>query len=237
MEENRKGPGVFYAVVGVATLVVAIIGATFAYFSASANVSGNDKITGGTQDISNALTAEVTAIYDGSEAAAGAGLVPSDITNTTNTINAAVAAKCVSNGYAGCHLYQIHVKSTTTLDAVVLNLASMEFTGTVPQDTKSWKWVVYEAAAGAASEETTYTMAGNSIAYSNDSFATTNASIRTDGMTANTDYYYYLMVYIVNDTTASQNAAGDAKNVLGTYKGTISLAGGTGGKVSATFVG
>ena len=29
--ENRKGPGVFYAVVGVATLVVAIIGATFAY--------------------------------------------------------------------------------------------------------------------------------------------------------------------------------------------------------------
>ena len=31
--ENRKGPGVFYAVIGVATLVVAIIGATFAYFS------------------------------------------------------------------------------------------------------------------------------------------------------------------------------------------------------------
>ena len=235
MEENRKGPGVFYAVVGVATLVVAIIGATFAYFSASANVSGNDKITGGTQDISNALTAEVTAIYDGSEAAAGAGLVPSDITNTTNTINAAVAAKCVSNGYAGCHLYQIHVKSTTTLDAVVLNLASMTFTKE-PTDKASWKWVVYEAVTGAASAPTTYTMAGNSIVDSGDSFATTNASIRTDGMTAGTDYYYYLMVYIVNDTQASQNA-GDAKSVLGTYKGTISLAGGTAGKVSATFVG
>ena len=36
-ENNRKGPGVFYAVVGVATLVVAIIGATFAYFSAQAS--------------------------------------------------------------------------------------------------------------------------------------------------------------------------------------------------------
>ena len=35
MDENRKGPGIFYAVVGVATLVVAIIGATFAFFSAS----------------------------------------------------------------------------------------------------------------------------------------------------------------------------------------------------------
>ena len=235
MEENRKGPGVFYAVVGVATLVVAIIGATFAYFSASANVSGNDKITGGTQDISNALTAEVTAIYDGSAAAAGAGLVPSDITNTADTINAAVAAKCVSNGYAGCHLYQIHVKSTTTLNAVELNLASMTFTKE-PTDKASWKGVVYQAVDGAASAQTTYTMAGNSIVDSGDSFATTNASIRTAGMTANTDYYYYLMVYIVNDTEASQNA-GDAKSVLGTYKGTISLAGGTGGKVSATFVG
>ena len=35
MENN--GRGVFYGVIGVATLIVAIIGATFAYFSASAN--------------------------------------------------------------------------------------------------------------------------------------------------------------------------------------------------------
>lgn len=233
-ENNRKGTGVFYAVVGVATLVVAIIGATFAYFSASANVSG-DEITGGTQDISNALTAEVDAIYDGSEAAAGAGLVPSDITNSATAINAAVGAKCVSKGYAGCHLYQIHVKSTTTLDAVELNLASMEFTKS-PQDATSWKWVVYEAATGAASDVATYTMTGNSIVDSGTSFATTNASIRRTGMQANTDYYYYLMVYIVNDEANPQNK-GDAKDVQGTYKGTISLAGGAGGKVSATFLG
>lgn len=35
--ENRKGSGIFLGVIGVATLVVAIIGATFAYFSATAN--------------------------------------------------------------------------------------------------------------------------------------------------------------------------------------------------------
>ena len=46
MEENRKGPGVFYAVVGVATLVVAIIGATFASFSASTTI--NTDVTGST---------------------------------------------------------------------------------------------------------------------------------------------------------------------------------------------
>ena len=33
MENN--GRGIFYGVIGVATLIVAIIGATFAYFSAS----------------------------------------------------------------------------------------------------------------------------------------------------------------------------------------------------------
>lgn len=232
-ENNRKGPGIFYAVVGVATLVVAIIGATFAYFSASANVTGDD-ITGGTQDISGALTAEVDVIYDGTGADAGKGLVPSDITNSATNINAAVNAKCINKGYTGCHLYQIHVKSTTTLDAVELNLASMEFTGTTPTNTDDWKWVVYEAATGAASDATTYTMAGNSVVDSGLSFATTNASIRQAGMTANTDYYYYLMVYIVNDEENSQNQ-GD-KSVLGSYKGTISLAGGAGGKVSASFM-
>ena len=42
--ENRKGNEIFLGVVGVATLLVAIIGATFAYFSASAQ-SGNEAIT------------------------------------------------------------------------------------------------------------------------------------------------------------------------------------------------
>ena len=35
MENNNNGRGIFYGVIGVATLVVAIIGATFAYFSAT----------------------------------------------------------------------------------------------------------------------------------------------------------------------------------------------------------
>ena len=42
MENNNNGRGIFYGVIGVATLVVAIIGATFAYFSAS--VGKNDAI-------------------------------------------------------------------------------------------------------------------------------------------------------------------------------------------------
>jgi len=52
MENNSKGNGIFLGVLGVATLVVAIIGATFAYFSASAT-SGEDAIQ--TQSTSVAL--------------------------------------------------------------------------------------------------------------------------------------------------------------------------------------
>lgn len=60
MEENRKGPGIFYAVVGVATLVVAIIGATFAFFSASQT---NSDITGTTAE-AGGLTIEAKLITD-----------------------------------------------------------------------------------------------------------------------------------------------------------------------------
>lgn len=60
MDENRKGPGIFYAVVGVATLVVAIIGATFAFFSASQT---NSDITGTTAE-AGGLTIEAKLITD-----------------------------------------------------------------------------------------------------------------------------------------------------------------------------
>ena len=39
--ENKQGSGIFLGVIGVATLVVAIIGATFAYFSATAGSADN----------------------------------------------------------------------------------------------------------------------------------------------------------------------------------------------------
>ena len=44
MENNRRGSEIFLGVIGVATLVVAIIGATFAFFSASTS-SANDAIS------------------------------------------------------------------------------------------------------------------------------------------------------------------------------------------------
>ena len=42
--DNKNGQGIFYGVIGVATLVVAIVGATFSFFSATAN-SNIDALT------------------------------------------------------------------------------------------------------------------------------------------------------------------------------------------------
>ena len=52
MENNNRnnGRGIFYGVIGVATLVVAIIGATFAYFSAS--VTGDNNMATGSTTLS-----------------------------------------------------------------------------------------------------------------------------------------------------------------------------------------
>ena len=53
--ENRNGQGIFYGVIGVATLVVAIIGATFAYFNAQAQTNYVNNIAGNTQFARSAM--------------------------------------------------------------------------------------------------------------------------------------------------------------------------------------
>lgn len=59
MEENKKGANTLYAVIGVATLVVAIIGATFAYFSASrtndTDIKGSTAEAGGLTVVANRI--------------------------------------------------------------------------------------------------------------------------------------------------------------------------------------
>ena len=60
--EEKKGQGTLYLVIGIATLVVAIIGATFAYFSAQASTGAED-IKGGTLDIKQSFSVEAVRVY------------------------------------------------------------------------------------------------------------------------------------------------------------------------------
>lgn len=219
-ENNKKGPGIFYAVVGVATLVVAIIGATFAYFSASATATGDD-ITGGTNNaLANALSVTVERVNKTPTTAASIDLVPANIDGTTSTVNNAVKANCEANGYTGCHLYEITATSTQTVANASINLQTL----TVDSDVKTnWAYAIYTG---------TRTSATNVVNSGSIDLAAPVDMHANAGLTANTPVTYYLLVYLTNKADVAQNM-GDTDET-GTYTGTVTM-NALGGKVSATF--
>ena len=240
-ENNKKGPGVFYAVVGVATLLVAIIGATFAYFSASTS-AGDGTIKGSTNDaISNTLGLNVSRVTFDGASANSSDLVPAynNVTAPASVtgamINTMLTNKCVNGGYTGCHVYKITATSTQTVDSANLYLTL----STTATDTNAqWAYATFTADETAGTNGVTLSNAtlvngpaaiGGGI--SGDSVDLhAGASLNSDGKT------YYLMVFL-NDNSQSQNTQSDTANyAIGTYEGSLSLQA-LGGKVRASFTG
>lgn len=259
MEENRKG-NTLYAVLGVATLVVAIIGATFAYFSASATATG--EIKGGTSDIGSALTLTVTRELFGAEEPTDEegkkfeNLVPANLDISTDAnakanIANALNNKCIANGYTGCHLYKITATSAQTLEAADVLLNSFATAGVT--DKASWKFVVFTATESTAETATTYTVNRIITGTTPENFSTSDA-VKTganegyninkdedgenDGMTAATDKVFYLLVYLEDNDKVQNPGAEDTANAqysaVGSYSGSV-IFNAAGGKVVANF--
>ena len=217
-KNNRKGPGIFYAVMGVATLVVAIIGATFAFFAASAEAEGDD-ITGGTNnELAEALTLTVTRVNKNPTTAASIDLVPADIDGSkVATVNAAVAANCENAGYTGCHLYEIVATSSQTVANASVILSSLTVDATTETN---WEYSIYTG---------TRTSATTIVNYGGIDLAKAVDMHNNAGLTKDVSVTYYLLVYLKNTETA-QNENGET----GTYTGEVTM-NAAGGKVSATF--
>ena len=238
-EENRKGPGVFYAVVGVATLVVAIIGATFAYFSASAP-SSKGVITGATKDISaNTLTLNVSRVSLGTAPTGGDNLVPADfgtsITPTTITgedVQRAVTADCINNGYTGCHVWKIDAATTEDVNAADLRL-TLSLTGVT--DAAQWSYVVYTDTTTNNGETVSSVVEKNTIPTTFGASYNTPLPLHSTSLAANEHVIRYVMVYL-NNVDSSQNADGTtgATDARGTYNGTVTFSA-MGGNVKASF--
>ena len=118
MNEQRKnnGRGIFYGVIGVATLVVAIIGATFAYFTATAS-AGENVITGNMSSINFGLTVEKVTTVDETKG----GMIPMSNTMVeAASSNASTKGVCTDdNGNAVCQIYKITVRNTGTASLFV----------------------------------------------------------------------------------------------------------------------
>lgn len=118
MEENRKGPGIFYAVVGVATLVVAIIGATFAFFSASD--TNSSAIQGNTAQAAG-IKIDITDITK-----TGGNMIPLNLhagdtegKDTVEQFDKAMAGKCKDmNQNNVCDVYKITVTNSSTTSTI-----------------------------------------------------------------------------------------------------------------------
>ena len=221
--ENKNGQGIFYGVIGVATLVVAIIGATFAYFSAS--VSGNgSSVTGNTLDVTGTnLTLEVEKMsYDG-VSGINPDLVPAVVTADETGWGTMLSNKCVDStaGYTGCHVYKITADTESAIARATITL-----TGTVTggaTTTSNWKYVVYQGSKDAITAGTA--TSGN--------FVGTDTQLYS-GALPTTSVERYLIVYLAN-TNSSQNGVGDGATIeTGTYNGTVTLKA-EGGEVKATF--
>lgn len=111
--ENGSGKGLFYGVIGVATLVVAIIGATFAWFSATASQD-----TGGTTVHSGTLTIS----YDDGTIVAANNLKPA--------VAPASDATCAADGSDNvCYKNNFSVGNTGTLDAKISGVLTVTTNG------------------------------------------------------------------------------------------------------------
>ena len=104
--ENNRGQSIFLSVVGIATLLVAIVGATFAYFSIS--VTGND-----TASSINVTTAKVGGVtFNGT----GAGVTVTDAYPGWNTEKEFTVSNDSTTDAGASVVYQIYLCTNT--DAV-----------------------------------------------------------------------------------------------------------------------
>ena len=204
--ENKNGQGIFYGVIGVATLVVAIIGATFAFFAASAN--NNTTITG--QTGSAGLTLEVTEL---STDATGR-LVPQLTSTLGSAITGTNSKSCVDgNGNTVCHVYQIVVTNTGSAAAALTGTLTLDKGGAT-----NMQW----------GKMATATTLGNGFAAAS-SAALDNPTLAPTGETgASQTYYVVVWLSEINEDQSDPDAGK-------TFRGTVEFVSASGTGITSTF--
>ena len=112
-KEERKDGGMFFGILGVATLLITIVGATYAYFTATA--SNNNVIQG------NAAVTGIDLVVEKISNEPDAGLIPMLDSDIQKGVTGTDSNICVdSNGNAVCQLYKVTVTNRSEA-AVSLN--------------------------------------------------------------------------------------------------------------------
>lgn len=209
--ESNNGRGIFYGVMGVATLVVAIVGATFAYFAAStngatgaaaansANVSGTLKITQDGQYVAPDLIPASSKTMLASFAQTG------DATAKTGKCRGASAANKEGN-YGMCSYYTFTVTNTSSVATQVY--LSLKTDGNNFDD--SFKYCVYEGETTDATAQ-----ACKTVPTGTEQFASVN-------LAASTGSKQYTIVLYYENTAEDQTSGGAGKAYTGTVSASTS---------------
>ena len=205
--ENNNGKGIFYGVIGVATLVVAIIGATFAYFTATA--TNDNTIAGSAAKVGLNLAVEKVTT------AASGDLIPLDQESPADEAQLPLALKatpsCVdANGNTVCQVYKIKVTNNGNSTAVLSG--TLTITGATFQNLK-------------------WTTLDDATTYSDGTINPISATQLEDSVSLNgsASKEYFIAIWI-EETGAEQNTT-DTGSFTGSV--TFNTAGGDG--VTATF--
>ena len=236
--ENKKGSGIFLGVVSVATLVVAIIGATFAYFSAS--VSSNEGAISATAYEFDVKVTEIKMIQPGNVDNLG-GIIPMNVNTQVSgkgmllyALNDA-AQKCVdSNNYQVCALYEATLSNGGS-QAVTLNLAVMTDTNEAGSGGEAFSDLTFQALT-----ETTGTYSLNGTAKTlkttpGESVDIENVSITIPAKT--TDYKHYFVGYLNEPRNNEDTDEKDQSKQMGAkYTGSLVYTTSQGGnRLTGTF--
>lgn len=208
MNENNNGRGLFYGVIGVATLIVAIIGATFAYFSVSANITNKNDIAGSTVELSETtITGTLTR-----ETPSTVSMVPLKTTDLQKGIAGEGGQKCIdANGAKVCDIYTLTINNTS--NAPVSLAGNLTITAT---DMADLRWSLLESttsATGATAKEV-----NDTVIVANELLAAKNG----------TKTYHFVIWF--NETEENQNTQAGKS-----YTGTVSFTAANGGKITAQF--
>lgn len=208
MNENNNGRGLFYGVIGVATLIVAIIGATFAYFSVNASITNNNGISGDTVNVSETtITGTLTR-----ETPSTVSMVPLKTADLQKGITGEGGQKCIdANGAKVCDIYTLTIKNTSS--APVSLAGNLNITAT---DMTDLRWALIESATsatGATAKEVSDTVI-----------------VANELLAAKTGTKTYHFVIWFNETELNQNTQAGKS-----YTGTVSFTAANGGQITAQF--
>lgn len=208
MNENNNGRGLFYGVIGVATLIVAIIGATFAYFSVSASITNKNDIAGSTVELSDTtITGTLTR-----ETPSTVSMVPLKTADLQKGITGEGGQQCIdANGAKVCDIYTLTINNTS--NAPVSLAGNLTITAT---DMADLRWSLLESttsATGATAKEVSNT-----------------EIVANELLAAKTGTKTYYFVIWFNETEENQNTQAGKS-----YIGTVSFTAANGGKITAQF--